>query len=1287
MTIAPTGLTAAGIEELLPLAPLQASMLSQETDLSNTSINMVQQVYLVNGSVTVDHIADRWAAVVRRHDGLRTRFAWRGLRSPVQIVAAAPQADLAVERHLTLEECLAEDHGRGFDLERGPLSRLIAHQSPDGWRLILSFHHAALDGWSAALVAGELVGGALEPEHQARYGDYFRWLRSTDNRAALQFWRADLGSVGPPTLVSGTGDLGYGRPETTSWKLAPATYRELRTIARNHGLTLGTIVQSCWGLALGDHLQERDVVFGVVTSGRPADLVNSDAIVGMLMNTLPARIGIRPDLPFSRWAREFQRRQAERREWQWLPLSAVRGCAPRGSRRLFDTIITMENYPHGVPDGHAWWLTFERTIENNGFPLTLSVGAEPALAVEYRYDPAALSGREVDLLAERFAMAVEQVSRRPEALLGAFDAPCRNPARQDGRSVDRGQATLHGLVEAQCDRLPEAVAVQTRHGVATYRDLDIRANRIAHRLRRQGVSPRSAVGIYLTRTEDLVVAMLGVLKAGCAYVPLDPRYPRARLNAMVARSGLGAVVTHSQLRDESRPWLSEVLHRQCLVVDDPTLHEEEDARPRFAVNPLHLAYMVFTSGSTGTPKGVAVPHRGVVNHVLGLGETLELGPDDVVSALTSISFDPSVREIFGALAHGARVALIGDEESRVPSLLARGLREAEVTVVPAIVPSLLEQLVDHLSGDYAVRVLVTCGESLRVALAARTESQLGCRVASMYGPTESSLAASLAWHTDADDAGDGAILPLGQPLPNYAVCLLDNLLRPVPQGTIGQIHVGGAGVTRGYHLQPRETAAVFLPGALGGSAGGRMYATGDFARQLDDSTLMFAGRRDNQIKVNGVRLDLAEVDAAMRGVPGVRAAATVVTGDRRKRIAAFAVLDEGTDADTVRRAVRHQLPPALVPDRVLAVGSIPRLPNGKLDRQTLISMLPVERELVESRPPISPEEVSVAALWSEVLGNGPSTVDDDFFAVGGDSLQLATVWSRLGTDFGADLSLNSMMYVTTVREQARQCSHPPASSATCADVVRMVPIRLTARPGHDGRVVAFHDGTGSLSHFAALTSNTLGDLPWYGITVTGMLPSDTALTDLQDRYTELTLRSGRQPLSLVGYSMGGVIAAGVADRLATAGSTVRRLVLIDAMPPRAADLPERLLRRAALEAIARADSAEEISRWLPEAEFPADAIALSPSSLRRLLHQRRVLNEAMISAAPADQPASGYPGRTLLIVAGKPGSPRVAEIESAWRPRYPALEVRTIDSTHHRMFQADSIQKLTDLVDIALKAP
>ncbi|WP_239122275.1 amino acid adenylation domain-containing protein [Phytomonospora endophytica] len=1261
-------------------------MLSQETDPSNTSINMVQQVYLVNGSFTVDDIADTWAAVVRRHDGLRTRFAWRGLRAPIQIVDAAPQADLAVERCLTLDDCLAADRDRGFDLERGPLVRLIAHRAPDGWRLILSFHHAALDGWSAAQVAGEL-SGAPQPVQRARYGDYFRWLRSTDDRAALDFWRADLASVGHPTLVSRTGDLGYGRPETISWELAANTGRELRTVARDHGLTLGTIVQSCWGMALADHLQERDVLFGVATSGRPAELVHSDTIVGMLMNTLPARIEIRPDLPFTRWAGEFQRRQAERREWQCLPLSAVRGCVPSSSRRLFDTIITMENYPHGVPDEHAWWLTFERTVENNGFPLTLSVGVAPSLAVEYRYDPAVLEGSEVGLLAERFATAVEHVARRPGAALGAFEPPSRAPARQDGRYVDRGRATLHGLVEARCDRAPEAVAVQTRHGVTTYRDLDVRANRIAHRLRRQGVSPRSAVGIHLPRGADLVVAILGVLKAGCAYVPLDPRYPRARLNAMVARSGLVAVVTHSELGEDSRAWSSGDAHRECLMVDDPALGEEEDSRPRLAVDPLDLAYTVFTSGSTGAPKGVAVPHRGVVNHVLGVGEMLALVPEDVVSALTSVSFDPSVREIFSALAHGARVAMIGDEESRVPSLLARCLHDARVTVVPAIVPSLLERLVEHLGGDDAVRALVTCGESLRVSLAARTASRLGCRVASMYGPTESSLAASLAWHTDTDGGADGAILPLGQPLPNYAVHLLDELLRPVPQGAVGQIHVGGPGVSRGYHRQPRETAAAFLPCALGGSAGGRMYATGDFARQLDDSTLMFIGRRDNQIKVNGVRLDLAEVDAAMLGVPGVRAAAAVVTGDRRKRIAAFVVLDEGADVEMVRRAVRHQLPPALVPDRVVGVGALPRLPNGKLDRRTLGSMVPAEQALVESRPPVSPEEVSVAALWCEVLGTGPATVDDDFFALGGDSLQLAAVWNRLRTDFGADLSLNAMMHVATVRDQARRCAHPPVPSAAGADVARMVPIRLTARQRADERIVAFHDGTGSLSHFAALTSKTRGDLPWYGMTVTGMLPSGTALADLLGRYTEIIRRSGGQTLSLIGYSMGGVIAAGVADRLTAGGGTLRRLVLIDAVPPRPADLPERLLRRAALESLARADSAEEIARRLREAELPADAIALSSSSLRRLLHQRTVLNEAMISAASIDEPAPGYAGRAVLIVAGKPGSPRVVEIETAWRARYPALEVRTIDSTHHGMFQADTIHQLTELVDTALTGP
>lgn len=819
MTSAIPKLAAAGIAELLPLAPLQASMLSQETDLPSTAINMVQQVYKVSGSFTTDDIERKWAAVVRRHDGLRTRFAWRGIRTPIQIVSAEPSADFVVDRHSTLQECLAEDRRQSFDLERGPLARLTAHQASDGWRVILSFHHAALDGWSAAKVMGDLVDETREAERQAQYGDYFRWLRSTDDGAALDFWRNDLESVTQPTLVSNTGDPGYGRPEIKSWELDEASYRVLRTAARSRGLTLGTIVQSCWGLALADHLQERDVVFGVVTSGRPPELTDSDSIVGMLMNTLPARVEIQPDLAFTQWAVQFQRRQAERREWQWLPLSTIRSCAP-SSRRLFDTIITMENYPHDVPDGRTWWLEFEQTVENNGFPLTLSAGVEPALAAEFRYDPTVLSDSEVSLLAERFAVIVEQVSRRPDAALGALDPPSRCLLPQHGTAVERDRSTLHGLVEDVTDRLPKAVAVQTGDEALTYRELDLRANRIAHRLRRQGAEPGSFVGIYLSRGAHLVVAMLAVLKAGCAYVPLDPRYPRARLNTMVSRSAVRAVVTCAELADEIRPWLAGPEPRQSLLVDDPALLGESDTRPQLDVDPRHLAYMVFTSGSTGAPKGVAVPHEGVVNHLLGLGKALRLGPEDVVSGLTSVSFDPSVREIFGALAHGARIAMMGDEESRVPTLLAAGLRESQVTVIPAMVPSMLEQLTAHLTGDFAVRALVTCGESLKSALAARTQHQLDCRVGSMYGPTESSLAACLAWYTGEGNSTDGAVLPLGQPLPNYSVYLLDNLLRPVPQGAIGQIHVAGIGVTQGYYLQSKETAAAFLPDAFTARPGG-----------------------------------------------------------------------------------------------------------------------------------------------------------------------------------------------------------------------------------------------------------------------------------------------------------------------------------------------------------------------------------------------------------------------------------------------------------------------------------
>ena len=1280
---------AAGIAEILPLSPLQTSMLVANVADQAGSVDLVQQVYRLPDDIDLDRLASAWQRVVRRHGALRARFRWRGLSQPVQIIDQEPGATFAVEIQHGLDDFIQAQRHAGMNLERGPLVNLTAHREGSSWRAIFTFHHAILDGWSAGIVLSDLASASsVATGSSPPLASYFEWLSRQDHDKARAFWSADLADV-PPSCVATK--IGSGLTTSTlHWQPDEPVAARLADSARRCHLTLSTVVQTCWAIALAGHLDARKVVFGVASSGRDAGFLDAEMYVGMLLNTIPSSFSLDLGEPYAAWAQCWQRVQSERLEYQWLPLHEIRARAPVANRKLFDTVVSIENYPHAdlVRQHEGIGLEFERTHENNGFPVSVSAVLHPALDVDLRYDSSAVSSEAASSLLERFAAAVTQIAQDPARPLGSLEVTQQRHRQLAPAHQELCADTLDGLVGSHAHRTPHAVAVQTPDCTLTYAELNARADRVARQLRRAVGRPGSLIGVYLPRTSQLPIALLGVLKSRNCFLPLDPHYPPGRLSQMIGDSGISTLITSVPLPTALRDAYDAAAVKTLFIGDiergvEDSECAETPAEQGEMPNDSHgdVAYAMFTSGSTGIPSCVPITHRAAANHLLGLGRLLGVSAGDTVSALTPISFDPSVREIFGALVHGATLALFDDDSIRVPRLLGQQINQSGVTVIPAFVPSVLQSVLPHLGGCSSARVLATCGEPLSGALAGQVAGTLRCRVLSLYGPTESTMAAAYAEMSDPLDSRGN--LSLGRPLPNYRLYVFDHLMRSVPRGAVGQIHIGGLGVCSGFRRRPGQTAAAFLPEVSDGAACGRMYATGDLGHFAASGELIFDGRRDNQVKINGVRVDLSEIESALNRQDGVEGAAVTVSPNPQSRLTAFVVASKQAagrpvvTAERLRRDLRQILPSAVVPGSFQIVEALPRLPNGKLDRRALTERASAE-SATKSRPPITIEELRVSALWSEILGHAPQTIDEDFFAVGGDSLQLASLWIRLREELTCDLTLDEMFDSATIRRQATACAvgRPPAAAPTTGPGILM-PIRRGSAREPDHQVLAFHDGTGSVAHFARLSALMDGDAKWAGIALAAALPDDLELGQLFDHYARLALDMAERPLWLVGYSFGGVLAAGVSERLSDAGIAIAGVVLLDCAPPGIDEMPERAAREEALKAVGIGIGSQQ-REYLERAELPAEAASLSSDSLQRLVEQRRSVNRLLLRADRSGHALAPRQGQVSLLAAGDAAAPRVRQMVRAWESLRSSVHVETVDATHHSLFNDDVIRRVAD---------
>ncbi|PPJ40061.1 non-ribosomal peptide synthetase [Nocardia nova] len=1225
------------LADVWPVTPLQSGMLFHAL-LADTSTDVYITQFTLDLGGAVDERRLRVAAqaVLDRHDNLRVAFAADATGNPVQVVldrVEVPWRSIDLT-HLTPEAAEAEavrmcelDYGRRFAMDRAPLLRFTLFRlAADAYRLLVTSHHILIDGWSTPLLMQDLLTlyavGARSRQLPAAgsYGDYLRWLIAQDPAAARAQWQRALDGITEPTplapvdpsreISAGVGEIGF--------ELSVADTTELTRLAARLGVTVNTVVQAAWGLLIGRSIDRDDVVFGATVSGRPPALPGVETMVGLFLNAIPVRVRLGATDTLAGLLSQLQAEQAALLDFHYLGLSDIQQAV--GVEGLFDSLVVFESFPVdrdgldrvGSIDGMH--VTGIGAVNGTHYPVTVIVVLDSQLRISLKYLRDIFDEAAAQALSQRLAALIGRFTDTPQARVADVDALLdgERAALEARNATDvpqlRDQATLLSLFDEQVARTPQAPALHFGDVTLSYRELDLRSRALAAELLGRGVEPNSLVAVAMRRSIDLVVGIYAVLRTGAGYVPVDPDHPAERNEFVLANARPVCVLTTGRdgfATDSGIP-----------VVDISGLDGEAEsiAALRFPyVRPDAVAYVIHTSGSTGRPKGVVITHRQMTNQFRWAQRTYPHDTGDVVLHKTPITFDISTWELFWPLQTGAAIVIAEPDGHRDPAYLSQVIEQRSVSTVH-FVPSMLDAFLDPAAnaavtrGYPSLRRVFAAGEALSGETAQRFRATLGeSELVNWYGPAEATVVT--AW--PAGDS-DGVAVPIGTPVANTRVYVLDRQLRPVPPGSPGELYVAGVQLARGYLGAPALTAERFVAH----EGGQRLYRTGDIVRWRETgagAALEYLGRSDFQIKLRGQRIELGEIEAVLAGFAPVRhAVVSLARSSSGDRLVAYVVHDGDTiDEAELLAYARESLPAYMIPAAVVVLDALPLNASGKLDRKAL----PVPQ--FSGRPyraPSTPLEEAIAGVFAEVLGADRVGLDDDFFDLGGNSLVATRAVSRLRTLTGVEVRVQWFFLGSTVAALAQRIVAAMSDEydydlESDAALGVLLPIRAQ---GEGETLFCIHPMYGLSWCYAGLT-RYVADRPILGVqspalSEDGYLPE--SLQEMADRYVaEIRAVQPHGPYHLLGWSLGGVLAHAVATTLQAAGAQVGSVTMLDSH----AEIDVADFRTAIREALAEIgigaealvgdgdihDLSEEAVAAL-HATIPPDMAVLTPDRVRRI---------------------------------------------------------------------------------------
>ncbi len=1044
----------------LPLSFAQQRMwLINQLAPANPAYNVATAVRL-EGALNPAALGQALEEIVRRHEVLRTTFAAVGGR-PQQVINPSSgrvltTADLSALTDAGRKSCVYELASRNaeytFDLSAGPL--LTAALLRLGERehvLLLATHHIVSDGWSLTVLTREAMtlyaafaAGRPSPleELRVQYADFAVWQREWLEGGALEkqldYWKHQLADL-PPALEL---PIDRARPAVQTnrgayepFVLGRALSGELRALARREGATLFMVMLAAFETLLYRYTGQTDISIGTPIANR--NRAETEGLIGFFVNTLVLRARLDGGERFTELLRRVRGVTLGAYANQDVPFEKlVEELQPeRDTSRsaLFQVMLAFQNMPREGMDAPGLKASpLEAVYRTAAFDLTLDVDdGGPELRCLFEYNTDLFDAATIRRAVAHFRTLLEGVARDPLQRLAELPVLTEAERGQllagwnDTAAPFPADKAVHQLFEERTAARPDAVALVFQDRQLADAELNARANRLAHRLRRLGVGPETLVSVCLERSFEMAVALLGVLKAGGAYVPLDAALPQERLAFMLADTRARVVISQRSLV----PRLGELSGALVLMDEgDAGVPGAGDENPRVAVSPRNLAYVIYTSGSTGRPKGVCVTHRSLCNYLRWMQDDFPLSEGGSVLQLTSFSFDVSVWEFFGALTSGARLVLLREGEQQDIARVAELLRERRVSVLQTV-PGLLRVLLDgeHLRDCSGLRRVYCGGEAMSRELAARFRAQTRAELYNMCGPTETTIDAA---HLNCDGAlspSASSAMPLGRPVANTRFYVLDAAGRLCPVGVTGEWCIGGEGLARGYWANAALTAEKFVPDPFSGSPGAQLYRSGDLVRRLAGGEVEYVGRVDHQVKLRGFRIELGEIEAALAQLESVCEAVAAVRGvtEAEKQLFAYVVAEAGRrpTAGELLEHLRGRLPEYMVPAAFVFLDEMPLLPNGKIDRRALPA--PSGRRADFGRDfaaPLTDVERSIAAVWQDVLCVEDVSVHDNFFDLGGHSLLMIQAQEKLSRAFGRKIPLIDLFTHTTISALARHLS-------------------------------------------------------------------------------------------------------------------------------------------------------------------------------------------------------------------------------------------------------------------------
>jgi amino acid adenylation domain-containing protein len=1168
-----------------PLTPAQHQLWFLDRLSPGSAFLNIPLVVRVYGTLDVEALAECVTELGRRHDSLVSRIV--ELRDvPHQTPSGVPlrlaREDLShlpeEERESGLSARVDAEIVRPFDLGgTEPLARfLLLEKSATERVLVIVVSHVILDGPSQRVLLEDLRqlyearvrNEPLPPGPRLTFADFARWQRQARERATrseeLEFWKRRLAGM-PLSIELPFDHTPAGRRSHQSHHafatLDPALSRDLRATARALGVTVNMLALASVQLLLYRYSGQDDFGIGLPIQNRGHQ--DFEQQIGMFLDTVVMRSEIPESTTFSELVQRIRKSQIDALSHGNVAFEELVPFLSPNRAQAQQTPLLQVYYSY-QDDGRARFSMGDAELEIesrfSGYSITdLSFWAHDRgenlwLAAEGAAD--LFQQETLERLFRSWRCLLEGVVENPNARLGELPVMTAEDERhllfelnQTEMPWDRG-AMIHRLFEAVVDRKPDGVALVFEEQKVTFRELDRRANQLAHWLAARGVTPDSRVGLSVPRGIEQVVAMFAILKASGAYVGLDPKYPDAWLRSRLADSGARILVTTSDIARR----IDGDVELFSIDRDLPSLEQEPDTRLARAESPSQLAYIIYTSGSSGTPKGVMVEHRNVTSFFAAMQHAIRLDDTGAFIGSASISFDMSVIEILGSLCHGRTVVMLGDSRLgeaqnpryAIPALIQRhGVTHFQCT------PSQAQMLISEPVGRAAIaslKQLLVGGEPIPEELAAELCELVRGEVVNIYGPTETTVYATLG----PMEKGGRAI---GRPIPNTAVFILDENGKLVPKGAPGELCIGSPGVTRGYLNRPELTAERFIENKLRPEISHKLYRSGDLVRYAADGTLLYIGRNDQQVKIRGYRIELGEIEARLREIKGVREVAVAARGEgSQKRLVAYLVTSEAYPGnDAAREALRRKLPDFMVPRSFVHLQELPLNRNGKLDRRALPE--PGEEDAPRSTyvAPRDPRERELCEIWQRALGQKHIGVTDDFFDLGGQSLMAVKISNEVERTFGVRLPLATLFECPTVEQFAKRLGELGAhgSPAAAPAWTTIVPVQPRGSLPPLFCVAGAGGNPMNLRHVA----EELGDdQPFYGLQyrgVDGQLPPHRRIRDMAEEFLrDVRAVQPRGPYYLGGYSAGGLAAYEMAQLLQLAGESVGLVIFFDTMNPR-----------------------------------------------------------------------------------------------------------------------------------------